>query len=99
MDVYVFIDDLGVWREEVIKIQAKVALGFTSILLGAIKSSLRAGKGVGGNGVNVRANISFMASREILQMYITYFRQKKKKYFYEKYREKMYNRNKIFFKL
>jgi hypothetical protein len=98
VNVYVFIDDLGDWREEVIKIQAKVALGFTSILLGAIKSSLRAGKGVGGgNGVNVRANISFMASREILQMYITYFRQKKK--FYEKYREKNYNRNKIFFKL
>jgi hypothetical protein len=41
----VFVDDVGLLREEVIKIQVKVALGSTSILLCAIKSSLLAGKG------------------------------------------------------
>ena len=49
MCVCVFIDDVGLSREEVIKIQAKVALRSTSILLGAIKSSLRAGKRGRGN--------------------------------------------------
>lgn len=43
--MYVFADDVGLLREEVIKIQVKVALGSTSILLCAIKSSLRTGKG------------------------------------------------------
>lgn len=43
--MYVFADDVALLREEVIKIQVKVALGSTSILLCAIKSSLRAGKG------------------------------------------------------
>jgi hypothetical protein len=65
--MYVSIDDVGLLREEVIKIQVKVALGSTSILLCAIKSSLRAGKGelIGGD---VTANISFMAAGIILKM-------------------------------
>jgi hypothetical protein len=65
--MYVFIGDVGLLREEVIKMQVKVALRSTSILLCAIKSSLHAGKGELIEG-DITAKISFMAARIILQM-------------------------------
>jgi hypothetical protein len=67
--VYAFIGDVGLLREEVVKMQVKVASGSTStsILLWAIKSSLRVrvGELIGDD---VTANISFMAGRIILQI-------------------------------
>ena len=80
--IYVFIDGVGLLREEVIKIQAEVALRSTSILVGAIKSSLRAGKreGVGwGNDWSEcnRKHLFYGAKRNIADVYYPLFDQKK----------------------
>jgi hypothetical protein len=67
--MYVFIGDVGLLREEVVKMQVKVTLGSTSILLCTIKSSLRVRKGEL-IGDDVTANISFMVGRIILVLQI-----------------------------